>query len=272
MSNSMLARFNYTNRLKIDKSSVRISARNSKAGPPNLRIERLDLPAEALKVHGEAAWLNADVYVEAWRIRTNSHFRKHIGKVSAILKNQNPVFSGLLDSFEDMLGISYRIKVVSTDKKILAQADHLKSAEDTPAGQGELIQVYPDDLGEQVWMLDWSDMDAGPRVLVNKNLPNPADFFTTNPTIKAIVLPHIIRSVLTAIVVMRLRGTLENYEWPNAWLGFVGSFFSTSLETESESDVTAMAWVDDAIASFCNAHKFFSGMEAQLSSQLAEEA
>jgi hypothetical protein len=257
-------RLNYTNRLKIDRASVWISAKHPVDAVPFIRLEKLELPEDGITIHGGAPWLTADVWLEAWRVRTNSYFRILVGKVAELRSPGGPVFNTTLDSFENLWGATYRIKVVSTDKRILAQADNLKSDEDTPATHAELIQVYPEELGEQIWMLDWSDLDSGPRVLVNKKLSNPADFLSSNLLVTGIVLPNIIREVLKMIVSLCSRDTIGNYEWPERWLKFVQNFYVVPFDKEEKDDIRALAWVENAIAAFCVANRFYTSMESAL--------
>jgi hypothetical protein len=261
---SFATRINFTNRLRIEKSAVRISARHPEDGAkPTIRLERLDLPDNGVTIHGGAPWLTAEVWLEAWRIRTNSYCRVLIGKVSDLQSLMSPAIGFSPESFADFWGASYRIKVVSADKRILAQADNLKSDEDTPVSHAELIQVYPEELGEQVWRIDWTDMDNGPRVLVNKKLPNPADFLSTNAMVAANVLPSIVREVLQTIGNLTHSGAVASYEWPQRWLAFVETFYSTPPDFEAD-ELLVLSWIDDAIAAFCAYNKFFSSLEAEL--------
>jgi len=256
---SMICRFNYTNRISIDKSAVTVRTFLPPHGGPILRIDKLTLPENGTEVHGEATWGAAVVVLEAWRIRTNSFYRREIGSVADIQKRPPPVFEDRLEEFEDEHQITFRLKVVSGDKILLAQADRLRSAEEIASGKAELIQVFPADIGEEVWRVDWNDIDSGPKVLVNKKLPNPGDFLISDPTVTALVLPSIIRDILYEIA----RGYTDysQMEWCREWLDFVVRFYDRPVEENMDSNAVH-AWVSDAVAAFSNAHKLCTGVAA----------
>lgn len=256
MANSVICRFNYTNRIKINQNDVAIRSFHPVGNKPAARLDKLVLPESGSEIHGEAAWLTATVIFEAWRLRTNSHFKGEIGTVAELAKRNPPIFEARLEDFEDPNGIAYRVKVVSADKKLLAQADRLSSLDDM-SGRGELIQVYPEDIGQEVWRIDWSDSDSGPKVLINKNLPDPAGFLTNDPLISAVILPSIVREVLYGIA--HNQSEYSEQDWYAQWLGFIVLYADRPLSPDMEND-EINEWVTTAVSAFSAAHKFCGGI------------
>ena len=133
--------------------------------------------------------------------------------------------------------------------------------EPKPTDRDPLIYLVPDDLKEEVWRVDWKDPD-GPRVLVNKRIPNCRGILTRDAFVRALVLPHIVREVLTMAV-----GSAE--PWVEKWFEFASKLVHDEPpEAGSEDDVVEM-WVNLVVASFAARSNFATLTEQFLS--VAEE-
>ena len=89
----------------------------------------------------------------------------------------------------------FRFKVVvDEDKKLLGNVDGIRTGERNETEREPLIPLIPTDLKEELWLIDTSDEAVGPRVLVNKRLPNASGLLTRDPVVRGLIMPQIVPS------------------------------------------------------------------------------
>ncbi|MBA3677565.1 MAG: hypothetical protein H0W74_09210 [Sphingosinicella sp.] len=256
MSRKVQRRFNFTNRVRIPQSAVAFAVEEDGSGAVVARLLRLELPED--HPHDEAAWLAADVVMEAWRMSTASYFRKPVGSVKDLKAKATPLVEEALEGFDGAAGITFRLKLVDkADRRLLAEADKVGSDGDVPpADRSELIVVRPEDLGDLPWMIDWSEEDgSGPVVLVNRDMVDHANYLTHDAALAGAIVPQVFREVLFRLC---LRDDLQHSPWGKKWIEHVSRFHGEPIP-QLGGDIgqlnLADTWVRDAAVSFAAQHK-----------------
>jgi hypothetical protein len=244
-------KFNYTKRVRIPASKIHIEVTRREDGEPAAVLHRIDLSDSG--AHPIDQWKNATLIVEARRLRTGSYWREVVGTVDRMLTQSEPI-SFDLPEFGDEADITFRVKVVDTSKRLLGEADGIGVGHSHPSNHSELIQLVPTDLGEEVWKVDWSET-AGPRVLVNKRLPNCSSLLTHDALTRALVLPEIVREVLR-----RAADSEQTDGWVEDWLSFASRLGHEAPGADEDID----DWVQDVVRSYCGSTKFATGVMKQL--------
>lgn len=247
MERSVTRRLNYTQRLEIPSAGIEIDVRPVGGSPPRVVLLKVELPSG--DPHPKDEWQAAKVIFEAWRSDAGAYARFELGRVSDIQRKPPPILSQHLPGFPDEQGISFRIKVVSTQAKILAEADRLTASADS-RHKDELIRVFPRDLDELPWTIDWSDADEGPCIHVNKRMYDHQTFLTRDPVTMGLVLPAVLREVLC-----RIASDSEAREapWGQRWIEFA-SRISDSPFPDDEDEPAIDAWVLSALHGFSRHH------------------
>lgn len=252
-------RFNYTGRIEIPNKDVQIDVIDDGNGHPKVVLMNLALP-EGATVHGDTIWASADVVLEAWRIDTNSFFRRKIATVSELTSLKPPLFQTSLQEFEGADDIHFRIKIISAEKKLLAEADKISSQEEE-AQKSDLIRVFLKDIGQELWRIDWSEVeDVGPRIFVNKNLPDPRGFLTRDAITAGAVLPQIVREVLSFIFT---RDDIRDQQWAQRWIFFIETLHDQPPPNSSD-EFAISEWVQEAVQAFAAKFRFFDRTDAEL--------
>src|SRR6266702_226127 len=134
---SMIRRLNYTGRIKIHRSDVRLATREADgvlSFDADLRLKDYALPAEAL------------VFVEAYR--QTSWMRFAFGTVADI--QARPAEKRQLSEFDSAEGIRFRVKVTQPQDEhiLLAAADRIPLGKpEDDADKQALLPVVPSELG-----------------------------------------------------------------------------------------------------------------------------
>jgi hypothetical protein len=245
MTRPVTRRFNYTRRLEIPSSAAEIEVRID-AGKPVALLMKLKLPEPG--PHPRDEWSEARVWLEAWRTDIGAFQRFEIGTTASIA-GRVPVFSARLSEFPDDQNLAFRVKVVSSSsKRILAEADRLEAAKDA-SQRDELIRVIPTDLGELPWSVDWSDLDEGPRILVNSNIERNRDLLTRDAVVSGLVVPAVLREVLFRAATAR---EADDVAWVKRWKEF--GIRTSGIEPPVEAD-GCDTWVADVVAKFASIHR-----------------
>jgi hypothetical protein len=263
MERSVVRRLNYTNRIVIAPTDVHIDVSHVEGSPPRVSLRKLVLPPG--DPHPEAVWKAAKVFLEAWRTDAGAYTRVEIGRVQEVMRKAAPLLSRYLEGFVDEHGLLFRIRVVGEDAKILAEADHVRGSGEG-ASQDELIRVLPRDLQELAWTIDWSDETEGPCVHVNRTLFDYRTFLTRDAVTCALVLPTVLREVLS-----RLGRDFDarDTEWGQRWIEFATHQCKSPIPENDEDAQGIDEWVRDAVQKFSAKYRFASAASEQL--QFARE-
>ena len=227
----MLRKLNFTERVKLPRSHVRIALRRQADGylsfEPTFSFEGIDAPAEAR------------VYVEAYH-RT-SFMRFDCGSVGQLVM---PADRRLTDI--DGSSIRFRIKVVDeTDNahRIVAVADDIRVAESAPEA-GRRVPLLPvqftDALEQQAWRIAFEP--DSPVLELNNRIIGVENIAKDDALFFSLVYPAAVREILTEILLIDGHDAFEeSTEWWALWIRWALQYANAPLPTDSED---APAWID----------------------------
>jgi hypothetical protein len=233
-----MPRLNFTGRRRISKNHVTISV----TGIGGIETFSANLELASYNFPDSAA-----VIVEAYRQLELVRF--DFGTVG----NPAPPASCRLSEFGTLSGLRFRIKIVSTEQplgRLLAVGDRItpQNAEQQSLSRVPLLAVRAQDLGREVWRLDFTDeplLLVNPRVVPKKQLVQSVEF-------QSLVLPEILRSILNRILLVeQVRVPDDSDEWTSRWLKFAESMPGVGTVPDVADPECDIDWIDSAIGSFC---------------------
>lgn len=243
----MIRKFNYTGRIKIPRANIAITLTRRTEGPPVFNVQ-LDLTNLGLPT-------DASVYIEAYY--RDSFMRFDFGAVGAIKVPDNR----LLDELPTQDVVHFRVKVVDRTSKhglILAVADGLTA---TTSGRSPLLPVNFTPLGNIPWQLNFEN-DKPTLEVNNEGLGDSIrEIVRTDEQFFALVLPAVLRQILTHIVLLKDDVDLDSQDdWETNWIRFAQNLpgmveWPSAPHDREDERRKRLRWVDDAVESFCNFHK-----------------
>ncbi len=251
----MLRRFNYTQRAKIARNQVHLDTEVLEDGTCMAVVRKLQLSDSGQ--HVEAVWSGAEVFLEARRTSTESWARHSLGTVSNIRSGGLPR-TVRLEDFDDEGGITFRVKVVDHESRLLADGDDIRAGVPQNKNREPLIYLIPQDLGEELWLIDWEDVE-GPRVFVNKRLPNCSALLTRDPLVRGLIMPQIVRAVLPRVATAEQKTD----DWVQRWSEFAKRLGFEVPNEDADEDVVS-DWVDQVASEFALTLRFATEAEGHL--------
>ncbi len=245
----MLRKLNFTERLNIPRSCVRIELRRESDGilsfDPTLDLFAIRAPKDAR------------VYIEA-QYRT-SYMRFDCGPMAAPAMPEN---RRLTEIDSDRI-VRFRVKIVDQSggaRRIVAASNDITVSCDT-AGGGTRLSLLPvnfDDLGDEVWRIHF---EADQPVLeLNSRIDSIERLARHDPEFFALVYPAAVREVLThLLLVERWQENDEGSDVPELWIRWAREMISDPVPADPDDQ---RAWIDDVIAAFCGAHRTADKMRA----------
>ena len=233
-----MPRLNFTGRRRIAQDHVKISLTNDNGQhffSARMSLETYGFPATAA------------VIVEAYRQLELSRFE--FGTVTRPIPPPNC----RLTEFGTLDGVRFRVKVVSNDEprgQLLGVADRIHPTDVAldRTRRIPLINVQGHDLGREVWKLDFSDE---PILLVNYRMANKHTL-VRSPMFQSLVLPEVLRSILTRILLVdEFRYFEDEDDWAARWLRFASSFPGAGEVPEDADAEMDAEWIDSAVSAFC---------------------
>jgi len=260
----MIRKFNYTNRLKIKRTDLRVSVVQDN-GRPSLEADFLvdqypELPADAA------------VYIEAYHRTKFDRFS--FGTVGRLLPPDNRTLKSF--SSADMQDIRFRVKVVDeseTHGQILALAEGVSAVSDDErnANRLSLLGVDPVDLGNRIWELDLEN-DEIPWLLVNSNIPDIQILLQRDDMFFCSVYPAIVRQILEYILFYCDEDYTSEPEededstyWQYRWLCFGKNLSGEKWPKKHNADVTIRKeWIESCVEHFCRKQRVLQKTSALL--------
>ncbi|MDZ8118204.1 hypothetical protein [Pontiella agarivorans] len=248
----MIRKFNYTDRIKIKRTDLRVSVTYI-GGIPHLDADitidtyKDDLPHDAA------------IYVEAYHRTKYNRFS--YGTVSNILPPDNRA----LDAFTpaDLQDIRFRVKIVDESAmhgKILALAEGVSaiSEEERTANRMSLIGVNEEDLGNRIWELDLEASDM-PWLKVNSKIPNVQTLLRSDDMFFCAVYPEIVRQILSYILIYCEEDyTLqdpdpndETPDWQYRWLLYGKTLCNEKWPRKDLNEELSIEWIEKSVDGFC---------------------
>ncbi len=252
--------FNYTHRVRIPASRIHVEIERGEDGKCRGIVKKLELSDHGR--HAEDVWKTAHVIVEARRVSMGLYHKQNLGTVAGT-QQKKPITPIELAEFPDESEIVFRFKVVDPDKKLLGEVDGIRTGERAETEREPLIPLIPTDLKEELWRVDTSDEAVGPRVLVNKRLPNASGVLMRDPVVRGLIMPQIVRQVLAVVAT-----TEQSEPWAANWISFADRLGHSELPNAEDGEAV-QGWVDDVVEFFTVSLKMASAAETHMR---AEEA
>lgn len=253
----MIRTLNYTKRLTLPSDCLRI--RLEKAGENTLvSASELQLPA-GLSPNGK-------IFLEAY---FQSLFQRFdLGTVSNPRMPEEE--TAILREFYDGCDVQFRLKVVDVvgeEGRIAAYCVRINYRSGDDAGRTPLIPVKTvGNLGQEIWRVVYEN---GFILELNQEITNIKEIVTRDRSVRGVILPEVLRIVLTRILAENLDEESESgpaYEKAPNWLQ-LGKTFSGGIEPPPvegrDADTDIHIWVNDAVRGFCQKHLFRSEWEAE---------
>ena len=238
----MLRKLNFTDRVKIPRSDVRVTLRRDDDGvlvfDPQLSFDDIDVVP------------TARVFIEAY-YRT-SFMRFDCGSVEAF----TPPDDRRLTEIDGTSVVRFRVKVVdntANDHRIVAVADDIVVSEERrdASGRVPLLPVnFTDALGQQAWRVAFEP--NGPVLELNNRIDSIKDVARNDAAFFALVYPAAVRQVLAQILLVEQHEAhQEGDEWWNLWLRWAARY-AAPLPADPDE---ASFWIEEVVAAFCNEQK-----------------
>ena len=238
----MIRRFNYTKRTQIRRAHVRIYLREVISDETPVFDANLEL--ESYSFDGDAR-----VRIEAWR--SNSIQRWDFGSVA----NITPPSEERRRLTEVPSPAQFRVFVVANDGsgRLLGHAPRIRPV----FPNRSLIPLREtDDLGEEVWRIDFGDGGDSPELLVNSRIQGISEIVRKDPSFRALIMPEVLRTVLMqSLLVDRANPTDDETVW-SPWFRLAQQLLPDSaapsvIEFSGVLDTAqARQWIDKVVASF----------------------
>ncbi|HEU4887589.1 MAG TPA: hypothetical protein VFV49_06875 [Thermoanaerobaculia bacterium] len=238
----MLRKLNFTERVKIPRSDIRVTLRRDDDGvlvfDPQVSFDDIDVVP------------SSRVFIEAY-YRT-SFMRFDCGTVEAFAPPENR----RLTDIDGTSVIRFRVKLVdnqANDHRIVAVADDIVVSEERreTSGRVPLLPVnFTDSLGQQTWRIAFEP--NGPVLELNNRIDAIKDIARNDAAFFALVYPAAVRQVLVQILLVDQHDAhQEGDEWWNLWLRWA-TRYGAALPSDPDE---ASFWIDDVVAAFCDEQK-----------------
>lgn len=254
----MQKRLNYTGRKRIQHSEVHISLSEDPGKPPrfeaDLNLERLGLPEDAA------------IFVEAYYKSSSQRF-----ECGTVGNFRVPANASLKDV--DLGGQTlFRIKVVenpAVGNRLLASAEKIAPKDEgEDGGKDFLIKVQARNLGDITWRVDL-DSDNKPELTLNNMIPDVIGTLTHNPVFQGLILPAVLREVLSAIYWDNDGRNDEEGAWQQQWLSFSERLSGYDTPDKDVESTAVRDWINNVVEVFCRTHKFRQRLVEKMEGALA---
>lgn len=238
----MIRRLNSTGRRTIKREDAKVSLRPPENGSASIHDLQLDLGSYGLPP-------SAPVRVEAWR--SNAVQRWDYGTVGAL----TPPSAEERRMSEVPASSQFRVLVVAGDGsgRLLAACPRIKPALPLRSLL-PLREVGDDELGGEVWRVDFGDDDE-PELLVNRGVSGVSEIVRTNKGFRALVMPAVLRTILTHIVIDEQANPEDDGDPWAGWFRLARALHDAEIPQVTpdgvDSDVyAARSWIDAVVGAF----------------------
>ena len=250
----MIRRLNWTGRRPISRADVSVRLRSTEGSEPP--IFDLDLNLADYNFP-----FDARVRVEAWR--SNAVQRWDYGTVGAVM--EPPEEERRIRDVPQPA--QFRVMVVAGDGsgRLLG---HLPSIRPVLPQKSLLPvqEVGEDQLGEEVWRVDFGDGEDSPVLLINSRVTGISEIVRTDKAFRSLVMPAVLRNVLTHAVIHQ-RADSEDDEvssW-NGWFRLAEGLHpdaeipTLGYEAEESEVNEARVWIEAVVRAFAKERVFAAG-------------
>ncbi len=239
----MLRRFNATERQRIDREDALV--RILPFTPEDEGARKFELELD-LTIYGFPT--DAQVRVEAWR--SNIVERWEFGSVG------QPAPGTLFTQPMQTAPVTsqFKVKVVAGDGsgKLLGASADIRPKLPTES----LIPLIPQDLGDEVWRVDFGDDSDLPELAVNCKIEAISEIVRNDAAFRALVMPQVLRTVLTQIIFVEGGDDDDTDEqWYSGWFRLAKSIAPGEVPKLSDRDdsgqqADARKWIERVVAEF----------------------
>ncbi len=241
----MIRNYNYTNRVEINKSDVKI--KTMKRGDSLSFVAGFNFDLYEFKNE-------AKVYVEPYY--KNTYMRFDFGTVSEIKAPTNTDISQLSVNSN----ILFRIKVVEhsdSNSKIVGHIKELRPESEDESVNSKLPLLHTEftNLDQVPWKIT---TDPFPTLELNNKIPEIQTKILKDEIYTGLIIPSAFRIVLNELV-----NDTDNFEtdtdsWNSRWLIFTKNVLKVKWEPDFNDQQSMTKWVDEICNEFCNHHQFVS--------------
>lgn len=236
-------RINSTGRQRITRDCVEIRLLEPMPGEPlkakvSLNLDKLNFPG------------NSQVALEAYH--RSSGMRFDFGTIDALAIP--PVL--VLSEVDRGGSVLFRLKVIDNDNepgKLLGSAERIQpKGEEDQDGRRSIFPILFRDLGSDVWKVEVEYGDR-PKLLINKRMQGFDYKLQENPMLQGVILPAALRFLMAELVKNAETGDDDDEEesWKEDWLSYSRDELDMTEDPRELDEVKRMAWIDDAVQSFC---------------------
>lgn len=236
----MIRRINFTEREKITRKDCHVALlQKEKDNAQRFDVE-LDLESYSFPP-------DAQVRLEAWR--SSSVQRWDLGPVETLRAELSLTLTEVPESAQ------FRLFVVAGDSsgRLLGSAPRIRPT--LPARS--LIPVREtSELDGEVWRVDCGEEGDLPELQLNERVPEISTVVRSDPTFRALVMPQVLRTVFTQmLLVQRADPTDEESSW-EGWLRFARTLLPDRepprVERTASGDgiQAAQNWIDELVSVF----------------------
>lgn len=243
----MKRRFNYTGREKLTKDAVKISINKANGKPKSITAK---LNVNEIQYPGDIR-----VYLDAYHKTDRKRF--DFGRIDHIVIPEDLTIDEL--AYTDNL--MFRLMLIDESGeqgKIIAHADRIRADEESD--KKSILPVRFDDLGHQIWKLEFTGEEGGPILCINSKIPALENMVKSDPIFFMYVFPAAIREILTHMIFI---DTIENPDdpavtWQADWLKFAKMILPHEPVPEldpnkiPEGKEDIVNWIDQVVEEFCN--------------------
>lgn len=243
----MKRRFNYTGRKKLAKDAVKIFINKANGKPKSIDV--------TLNLNEKKYPEDTKIYLDAYHKTERKRF--DFGKICKIAYPEDLTIDDL--AYADNL--MFRLMLIDESGehgKIIAHADRIK-----PDDEGDKKSILPvrfDDLGQQIWKLEFTGEEGGPILCINNKIPPLENIVRSDPIFFMYVFPAAIREILMHMIFI---DTIENPDdpavtWQADWLKFAKMILPYEPVPEldpnkiGEVKEDIINWIDQIVEEFCN--------------------
>lgn len=226
--------FNYTNRKKIDKKQALFSFKERDGQSPEFDV--------VFNINADDYPANTSLYVEAYYKETRQRF--DCGKFPNIRKPANRV----LDQIDLSGPTLFRVLVVDESGRhgqLLASGSQFRADVDSDSqDRTSILPVRKHPLEQQTWRVHF-ESGAAPELHLNSKIYRVIELMRTDPTFQALVLPAVLREILTHYV---WNDDDPDDEYCGRWMAFASLFAEQKPASEDPMELTD--WVNEVVDGF----------------------
>ena len=234
----MIRHFNQTGRVRILREHVDLSLQAGREGQPrvfdlSLSLSEYNFDPEA-NIRVEAAVSNVS---QRWQFGTVGQF------------TPPPEYERRMTEVPSTA--RFRIFVVKSDDSglLLGAADGIAPTQDASS----LLPIQEDDIGDEVWRLDFSSVGE-PLLLLNNSVDNISGIVRSDAKFRSLVMPEVLRAILLRAVVIERQDPDDDQSQWNLWFETARSILphreAPNLSADASLTQEATEWIDDVVQVF----------------------